>query len=300
MKVVLYDVGIKEVEELTAKIGWSSIMLTPCINSEVDDSKLKGLLKAAVKLRLGSVLDFPYYIFTFEGVSRAFTHQLVRHRMAAYVQQSLRRVKVSSELSPEDPWFIIPPSLVIKSKELILTYVRRQIEAGSTYLKLIQSGTPPEDARYVLPIGVKTFINCIMNAEELLHVIKVRTCTDAQWEIRKGFLALLVGLNVLSPEIFSYAGPHCVYDGKCRGRGNWSCFEKVKSLIGRIRAIAGEARKTYEGKGYLRLDLTELLGFKAPDELKKEIGKELGLEGPINLDYKVELVIRNVRNCLEK
>jgi len=294
VRVVLYDISGGKVESLTAKIGWSSLSLEPPAKLKIGEKEVKKLMKLSVKLRLGSVLDFPHYIFAFEGVSRAFTHQLVRHRVAAYVQQSLRRVKVNPELDPRDPWFVIPPSLVLEGADVVLRYVESQLAAGRTYLYLLGSGVPPEDARYALPIGIKTFIACIMNAEELLHVVKVRSCASAQWEIRSAVLALLTGLNLVYPSIFSYAGPHCVYDGVCRGGGGQRCCSNVKELLGKLRSLAEEWRGAYEREGRVDLDLTDLLGFRAPEDLEEEVGRKLGLRAPLNLSYEVKLSVERV------
>jgi len=288
MKVVLYNITSCDLDEIVARIGYSSISLFPPEEIKLNKNIINEFFKTSVKYRLGSILDFHHYIFTFYDVSRAFTHQLVRHRIAAYVQQSLRRVKIKTELD-EDPWFIIPPSILSKGAKVIIKYIEKQLESGRVYLDLLGKNVPPEDARFVLPIGVKTFITAIMNAEELLHVLKVRTCFDAQWEIRIAFYALMAGLVALTPSIFKYAGPYCVYDGLCRGLSNGVCIREARELTRKIKKIGLQIREKLE-KNSLTISLTDILGYKVPEEVKKEVQEYFGKK--INLDYEVILEIR--------
>ena len=89
------------------------------------------------------------------------------------------------------------------------------------YNKLVESGVPAEDARYLLPNGCTTNITITMNARELLHFFSLRCCTRAQWEIREMADEMLRLCSDVSPTIFAKAGPPCVR-GPCP-EGQKSC-----------------------------------------------------------------------------
>jgi len=157
----------------------------------------------AVRLKLSSVLDFPYAIITFSGVSRVLTHQMVRHRLAAYMQQSMRFVKIPARMQRKyTPWYVIPPSVSAKDEETVAEFIVGNERAGRAYLNAIASGVPVEDARFLLPNGTKTHISMAADAEEWLHFLNVRTSTDAQWEIRRAALAALYCLAWAYPDLF--------------------------------------------------------------------------------------------------
>ena len=290
------------VEELVAKIAWASISGLPPPEISVGEADVARLFRLARTMKLSSVLDFPFYIFSISGVSRVFTHQWVRYRIAAHIQQSMRWVKIDTGFDPEDPWFIVPPSIVKQGADAVVMYVKGVIEAGRRYLELVDEGVPTEDARFVLPHAVKTHISTVMNAEELLHVIEQRTCFDAQWEIRAVAYVLLAGLYALSPRIFRNAGPYCVWEGVCRGRGRGRCLNEAKSLTRKALEAGERARKMLEESGYNRsvvLDLTDLFGFKAEPELKATVGEMIGLDKPVNLDYPAILEIKSLSEVLD-
>jgi len=289
------------VEELVAKIAWASISGLPPPEISVSEDDVTRLFRLARTMKLSSVLDFPFYIFSISGVSRVFTHQWVRYRIAAHIQQSMRWVKIDTGFDPENPWFIVPPSVVKQGVEAVVRYVKGVVDAGRRYLELVDSGVPTEDARFVLPHAVKTHISTVMNAEELLHVIEQRTCFDAQWEIRTVAYVLLAALYALSPRIFRDAGPYCVWEGICRGRGRGKCLNEAKSLTQKALEAGKRARKMLEKASYKRnvvLDLTDLFGFRANPEIKATVGEMLGLDEPVNLDYPAILEIKSLSEVL--
>ncbi len=154
---------------------------------------------------------FTYYI---EGVSRVATHQLVRHRIASYSQQSQRYVRVAAD-------FVVPPS--IRQADAALAVYTEAMQAGeAAYRRLIELGIAQEDARYCLPQGVASRLVVTMNARELLHLFRLRTCRRTQWEMRLMALLMLREARRVAPAIFGGAGPDCVQDGTCR-QGKYSC-----------------------------------------------------------------------------
>ena len=289
MRIILLDYA-EEAEKLMTMGALATRSKKVSADIVPTEKQIKSMIKWTKKLQLSSVLDFSYYMFAIEGVSRSFTHQWVRYRIAAHMQQSLRYVKISVD-NPD--WFVVPPTITQKGVDAIVSYVKNQFNSGKTYLDLLEKGVPAEDARFALPIGVKTHLTSVFNAEEFIHIVKQRTCFDAQWEIRTVANAvLLVGL-IVHPKIFEGVGPHCIYEGVCRGVGNWTCKDDAEKITKKIYEIAEQAREQFqkiEEGHFLKLDLTEDLGYKAPRELVQKVEEKLNL--PINLDINVMLEVR--------
>ena len=161
-----------------------------------------------------SPLEHVKFTFAIEGVSRALTHQLVRHRVASYSQQSQRYVKENNF------GYIIPPSIE-KDEDTKKEFINIMEDIQKAYLKILKT-TSPQDARFVLPQAAETKIVVTMNARELLHFFEERCCTRAQWEIRKlAYEMLLICKRELSA-VFSMAGPKCLRLGYCP-EGKFSC-----------------------------------------------------------------------------
>lgn len=161
-------------------------------------------------LDLGHESPFEHVSFTFgiSGVSRALTHQLVRHRLASYSQKSQRYV------TEKDFDYIIPPS--IKSNpEALEIYEELMEKIGQTYERLTELGVEKEDARYSLPNGCETKIIVTMNARSLFNFFKNRACVRAQWEIRELADKMLTLVREVAPNIFKKAGASCDYFGYC-------------------------------------------------------------------------------------
>ena len=154
-----------------------------------------------------SPLEHVKFTFAIEGVSRALTHQLVRHRIASYSQQSQRYVKENNFE------YVIPPSIE-KDRKLKEEFKSIIDKIQKTYNKILKTKSP-QDARYVLPQATETKIVITMNARELLHFFEERCCARAQWEIRKlAYEMLLICKRKLSA-VFSMAGPKCLKLGYC-------------------------------------------------------------------------------------
>ncbi len=160
-----------------------------------------------------SVIEHASFTFSVEGVSRSLTHQLVRHRVASFSQQSQRYVSLN------EPTFVTPHT-VEQDEECLRVYNDTMRTIWEAYNKLAEK-IPPEDARYVLPNGCTTNITITMNARELLHFFRLRCCNRAQWEIREMADEMLRLCKEVSPTIFAKAGPPCVSE-KCP-EGKLSC-----------------------------------------------------------------------------
>jgi len=164
-----------------------------------------------------STLEHASYTFAIDGVSRAMTHQLVRHRLASYNQQSQRYVSFAAE-----PEFVVPPAV---AADPVATAVFEDATraAFAAYRQLIESGVAAEDARYLLPNATETKIAVTMNVRELLHFFELRCCKRAQWEIRELACKMLELAEPTAPYIFMDAGASC-RRGPCR-EGKMTCGE---------------------------------------------------------------------------
>lgn len=160
-----------------------------------------------------SVIEHASFTFSVEGVSRALTHQLVRHRIASFSQQSQRYVPL------DEPTYVIPETIRADPK-LTAIYEKMMDDIWKTYNEL-QKSVPAEDARYVLPNGCTTNITITMNARELRHFFSLRCCNRAQWEIRELADRMLALCMEVSPTIFKGSGAPCV-TGPCP-EGKLSC-----------------------------------------------------------------------------
>ena len=135
----------------------------------------------------GSVLEHVSVTFKVEGISRACSHQLVRHRMASYVQQSQRYNRISVI---GDDWYVTPPSIA-GNDDANDFFAEAMEDFAFSYQNALDSGIKPEDARYLLPEACKTAINVTMNLRELETFYQLRADRHAQWEIRRLAFALM-------------------------------------------------------------------------------------------------------------
>ena len=160
------------------------------------------------------------YTFAIEKISRACTHQLVRHRVASFSQQSQRYITVK-RLNER----IVTPPSIGSNKEFEL-FIQ---QASLAYQKLVADGIPREDARFVLPNAVESSLLMTLDGKALMHFIGLRTCNRAQWEIRKLADMMLEQLREVEPRIFNKAGPYCYQLGYCP-EGRHTCGKMKEAL----------------------------------------------------------------------
>ena len=151
-----------------------------------------------------SVIEHASFTFSIEGVSRAMTHQLVRHRIASFTQQSQRYVTYDTLEK-----YVTPPSIT-NNAEAQKIFDETLEKISETYQKLLKLGIKKEDARFILPNAAKTNIIVTMNARELRHFFNLRCCTRSQWEIREVAIEMLKQAKKTAPALFENAGPSCV------------------------------------------------------------------------------------------
>ena len=162
-----------------------------------------------------SPIEHVSFTFAVSGVSRALSHQLVRHRIASYDQQSQRYVAAHGFQ------YITPPTIAEKP-EAKAKYAALMEEIRSVYDELTEMGVPKEDARYVLANATETKILVTMNARSLMHFFNLRCCNRAQWEIREMAYKMLAEVKKVAPTLFFNAGASCVNTGRCP-EGEMTC-----------------------------------------------------------------------------
>jgi thymidylate synthase (FAD) len=177
--------------------------------AKIEEKKVKGFLRHLRRSGHMSPFEHASFSFAVDGISRICSHQLVRHRMASYSQQSQRYVAMS-EIN-----MMVPPSIEAdpRLKERFLDLAAKSHEA---YREFIEKGVPQEDARYLLPHGWQTRLVLTMNARELHHFFRLRLCRRAQWEIRELARRMLLIARGAAPLLFDVAGPDCLVEGECR------------------------------------------------------------------------------------
>ena len=175
---------------------------------KVDDSKMMKLVHRTMASGHHSVLEHATFTFSIEGVSRALTHQLVRHRIASYAQQSQRYVTYD-----EGSITYVTPKTI--TDEHRAEYDALMFNISELYRKFIDAGIPAEDARYILPNATTTNIIVTMNYRELINFSKIRLCFTSQWEIQKMTRQMKREVASVNPALGEYLEPKCQHLGYC-------------------------------------------------------------------------------------
>ncbi|MBR5734061.1 MAG: FAD-dependent thymidylate synthase [Desulfovibrionaceae bacterium] len=189
------------------------------LKGEISRQKQAELVDRVMASGHTSPIEHVSFTFALSGVSRALTHQLVRHRIASYSQQSQRYVDAT------DFDYVIPPKIAANPEaRKLFTACMAQVGEAYTALKqlLEEGGSAKEDARFVLPQAAASRIVVTMNCRSLLNFFEHRTCMRAQWEIRDAAGKMLAICRDVLPEIFTAAGPRCERLGYCP-EGSFSC-----------------------------------------------------------------------------
>lgn len=193
--------------------------------NDIDDSSKLRLIEDCIKRNHLSVLEHSQFTFAISGISRACSHQLVRHRHCSFSQQSQRYVEIKEDI--EDLKKIYRKSEFVSGLKPIKDTLNRYfvdvnndnwqsyLDALVNYLELTSKGVKSEDARNVLPNATKTNIVVTCNLRELLHICNERLCTKAQKEIRQLVQKMANEVIVECPELGKYLQPKCVKFGKC-------------------------------------------------------------------------------------
>lgn len=195
------------------------------LKAAMGEDEVRRLARGLVRSGHMSALEHASFSFAVDGISRACSHQLVRHRLASYSQQSQRYVRFASEGD-----FVVPPH-IDASPDARRVFYEAMDNARSSYERLVELGLAEgrgresvfEDARFVLPNAAETKIVVTMNARELRHFFALRCCRRAQWEINRLAWAMRHLVSSVAPVLFEGSGPGCM-SGGCP-EGKMSCGE---------------------------------------------------------------------------
>lgn len=224
--------------------GLANLCAETCVSKTIPTIKTSanGLrsLQEALDSHHESVIEHCSFTFAVSGVSRALTHQLVRHRVASYSQQSQRYVRMA--YSSRDCFDYVIPKSIWDNSEARALYENHMKATAEIYGRLVDCyKLPMEDARYILPNATCTNVIVTMNARELLHFFSLRCCARAQWEIRELADKMLRICKEVSPTIFEDAGPSCVRDGFCRESKSCGRAPKLENVMEIMYEMDGEA-----------------------------------------------------------
>ncbi|WP_061316571.1 FAD-dependent thymidylate synthase [Clostridium botulinum] len=235
VKLLEYTPNAEKLIASAAKLCYSSSGIEDLQNN-LDKEKMDKFLNMLMSYGHESPIEHVSFTFGIEGVSRSLTHQLVRHRIGSYSQQSQRYVRL------DQFEYVIPPS-VEKDEEAKKIYIETMKSCQKSYdnianilkEKYINNGLRDidaekkaiEDARYVFPNACTSKIIVTMNARSLMNFFRHRCCNRAQWEIRELAEIMLFEVKDVAPTLFKYCGPGCV-NGPCP-EGKMSCG-KIKEV----------------------------------------------------------------------
>ena len=238
LKVILlrFTPNPEETVAMAAKLCYSPSDIE-ALKDKIEAKDQKAFVEKLVKMGHMSPIEHPSFTFAIEGISRACSHQLVRHRLASYSQQSQRYVSARGQDATFD--YIVPPSIA-QDKEAKKIFENFMVDAQKVYdilieklnEKNIKGESANQDARFILPNAAETKIMVTMNARELLHFFRQRCCNRAQWEIRHMAEKMLNLVKETAPTIFHNAGPGCLYSPCPEGEYTCGKINEVRKKYG--------------------------------------------------------------------
>ena len=252
VKLLSHTPDAEKLIATAAKLCYSSSDIES-LRDGLTEEKIESFLDMLVSIGHESVMEHVSFTFGIEGISRACSHQLVRHRIASYSQKSQRYVN-------ENGFEFITPHAIEEIPEAKAEYDRVIAEITESYEKLANiltekhtaefmaqgmdektarskaSKMANEDARFLLPNACETKIVVTMNVRSLFNFFRHRCCNRAQWEIRAVANEMLRQCLEVAPNIFSHAGPSCVAEGKCP-EGKMTCgrFNEVREHFAKLK-----------------------------------------------------------------
>ncbi|QQG48317.1 MAG: FAD-dependent thymidylate synthase [archaeon] len=162
-----------------------------------DLGALKAVLSSkGIPFEPEALMDHVVYMFEIEDCSRITTHQLVRHRVASYDQESQRFSAATRE-------GVVTPKSIESNEAAYKAFDEALKAVYASYEKMAAAGVPKEDARYILPGGIKTKLVMTLSARSLMHMVWQRTALQAQWEIRELAETLLSQAREATPDLWT-------------------------------------------------------------------------------------------------
>ncbi len=178
-------------------------------DSTQDEEKMLKLITRVISSGHFSTIEHIQVSFAINNISRACSHQLVRHRHMSFSQKSQRYVKEKGQFD-----YIIPPTIE-KNSELSEKFDNFMSKISDFYQELVEAGIPAEDARFVLPNAASTSMVVSLNLRELIHLANLRLCTRSQLEIRVLVKKMCDELVMQEAWLAAYLVPKCERLGYC-------------------------------------------------------------------------------------
>ncbi|GAU79708.1 FAD-dependent thymidylate synthase [Fusibacter sp. 3D3] len=243
--IIAHTPDIEKVIASAAKLCYSQVGVEE-LSQAMEMEQANAFLEKLMTFGHYSPLEHASFTFAVEGVSRVLTHQLVRHRIASYSQQSQRYVKL------DQFEYIMPPAIEANeaAKALFVKAMQSDQETYNQLTALLEATLMEnymhmgmgekkaraaaekkaiEDARFVFPNACETKIVLTMNLRSLHNFFEHRCCERAQWEIRALAIEMLRQVKAVAPTLFEKSGPSCV-KGACK-EGKMTCGKAVETRV---------------------------------------------------------------------
>jgi thymidylate synthase (FAD) len=220
VKLIRYTPDPERLVAIAARLCYSPVGVED-LDEKLDIESARKLVRFVIKSGHHSTTEHIYFSFGIEGISRALSHQLVRHRIASFNQQSQRYVKFI------DNYEYIMPDSIKNNKKLSDRFSELVADTHKFYEDMVNEGIEAEDARYILPNASETKMIVTMNARELMHFFTVRCCNRAQTEIRELATIMLKEVKKVAPSVFENSGPDCLRMSCPEGK--YSCGNPPKA-----------------------------------------------------------------------
>ncbi len=198
---------------------YSAMSPVDMYENDADEEKMLKLIRNVVASGHHSTIEHIQVSFAISNVSRACTHQLVRHRLMSFSQKSQRYVQEKGQFD-----YLIPPTIE-KNPELKEKFISFMGEISDKYQEFVNAGIPAEDARAVLPNAAASSMVASLNLREMIHLAQLRLCTRAQYEIRMLVKGMCEELTKQEPWLKEYLVPKCEFFGFCDEHK--SCGRKI-------------------------------------------------------------------------
>lgn len=201
-------------------------------NITTDKEKKLSLIKRIIASGHYSTIEHIQVTFAINNVSRAMTHQLVRHRHMSFSQKSQRYVK-------EADFDYIIPSTIKNNPELLEKFIAHMNSVSKLYAEFVEKGIKKEDARAILPNATASSIVCSLNLRELIHLANLRLCSRAQLEIRQCVKKMCELVIEREPWLSEHLVPKCERLGYCDEDNSCGRMAKQEIKEKRIEAKIG-------------------------------------------------------------
>jgi thymidylate synthase (FAD) len=238
VELVTYTPEPEATVALAARLCYSARDVTE-LRDNLNRSEVESLLRHLVSAGHLSPAEHASFTFAIAGVSRALSHQLVRHRIASYSQKSQRYV------DEKDFTYVTPPSIAA-NPETAAVFQAQIALIQNAYWELAKV-VPREDARYLLPNATETQLVCTFNARSLYNFFRLRCCRRAQWEIRDLAYMIREEVRRVAPVLFALAGPSCETEEIC-WEGEFSCG-RAEDV--RRREVGATVKEVSDGRDHL-------------------------------------------------